>query len=99
MQLLASSHASLDARAGQIPANRELHQARQVVDIEFAHQAGAVGVDGFRTQLQARGDLLVPQSFDQEAEHLVLARTQTFQRVFPSPVSIRSQKLVQFDVG
>ena len=28
------------------------------MDVEFAHQAGAIGVHGLGTQVQARGDLL-----------------------------------------
>ena len=55
------------------------------MDVEFSHQAGPVGVHRFRTQLQARGDLLSPDSVDQEAEHLVLPRAQCLERIFGIP--------------
>ena len=69
-------------RRGQIPLDGELDQAGDIVDIQLAHQAGAVGVDRFGAEFEAGGDLLGADPFHQQREHLVFAGAQRLQRVF-----------------
>ena len=59
----------------------ELHQTRDVVDIQFAHEAGAVGVDCLGAELQPGGDFFGTDSFHQQREHLVFACAESFQGV------------------
>src|SRR2546430_6842618 len=67
--------------AGDAAADREAHEARQVVDAELEHDAAAVGVDARRRDPQARGDLLAGEARDHQLEHLALAAAQLLERV------------------
>ena len=51
----------------------ELDEAGDVMDVEFAHEAGAVGIDGFRTEVEASGDFLGANALNEEGEDLVFA--------------------------
>jgi len=42
----------------QVVLDGEFHQPHQIVNVEFAHQAGAVSVDGLGADIQQIGDLL-----------------------------------------
>ena len=64
--------------------------------VELAHQAGAIGIDGLGAQIQARGDLLGAGAFHQEREYLILAGTQSLQRVVGNGLLPGAENLVQF---
>ena len=51
-------------------------EARRVVDIELAHEMGAVLFDGLDADAQLDRDLLVSFALGNQLEHLDLARTQ-----------------------
>jgi len=57
----------------KIALDSELYQTCHIVDIQFAHQAGAIGVYRFGTQLEASGDFLSANAFDQQRKYLVFA--------------------------
>jgi len=51
------------------------------VDVELAHEAGTIGVDGFGAQFQAGRDFFGPYALDQQRKHLIFAGAQQIQRI------------------
>jgi len=87
------------ARGDQIPLNGELHQTGDVVDIELAHEAGAIGVDGLGAQFEPRGDFLGANAFDEQCEYLVFAGAESFDGIVRTGFSSGGEDLVQLELG
>ena len=67
--------------AREIALDRELDQPDQVVDVELAHQAGAVGVHGFGADFEQFRDVLGAHSFHQVGEDFHFARAERGQGI------------------
>src|SRR5574341_450690 len=66
---------------GDAVADRELDQARQVLDLELVHHAAAVGVDALRRKPEQRRDLARGRALHDELQHLQLAAAQALERM------------------
>src|ERR1022692_2232189 len=60
-------------RSGQVVLDGEFDQPYQIVNVELAHQAGAVGVHRLGADIQQIGNLLGAQTVHQVEKHIVLA--------------------------
>lgn len=60
-------------------ADSETHEVRNVADFELGHDAAAISVDGAGLYADQGSDFLARFAFDDELEHLPLARTKAVQ--------------------
>src|SRR5512144_520106 len=63
----------------EILADRKLHQAGKIIDVQFSHQAAAESIDGLRAHVQAGGDLLGPHALHEQRKDLVLPEAEGFE--------------------
>ena len=57
---------------GHVALDRILHESGDIMDVELAHQTGAIRIHRFRTQFKACGDLFCANALDQQREYLIL---------------------------
>lgn len=84
----------------EIAMDGELDESGNIVDIELAHHAGAIGIDGFGTDGEAGGDFLGAQTFDEHGEYLVFAGREGFDGVvIEFAATLGSEDFFDFDRG
>jgi hypothetical protein len=62
-------------------ADGEAHQASDIVNFEFPHDAAAIGIDAARPYAEQRRDFLAGPAIRDELENLDFARTERAQQI------------------
>src|SRR5262249_35777838 len=75
----------LAVRAGQVSLDRKFDQPDEVMDVQLAHEAGAVGIDGLRADIEQFGDIFGAPPIDEQREDLHLAPAQAAEWVGIAP--------------
>lgn len=78
----------------------ELHETGDIVDVELAHHAGTVGVDGLRADGEAGGDFFGTEALNEHGEHLMFAGAEGFYGiVLKTAATLGSEYLFHLDGG
>lgn len=80
---MAATDRRVNLRRGSLKfsLNRKFAEPDEVMHLQLAHKAGAVGVHGLGIDFKHIGDVLGLPTADEQRKHLHLARTKRDQRV------------------